>query len=264
MPRFSTRCFFLLNLCLFPSLLAHSQTSKEPSMAIDASPQFEVAVIKPSDPNSPRQGWSCESEGHHITCVDITLNDLIGIAYGIHVKQIVGAPDWITKTKFDIAGTPDQPGVPNAKQVQHMYQKLLADRFHLVFHREKRQIPIYAITVAKGGPTLTPADPNATGSNTGNSGGSGFRTLTFTNISMQDLAQNLSFYEDRPVIDQTSLSGRYNFSLKWAYDISTADEPGMPPSLPTAIKEQLGLRLDAVRGSAEVFVIDHIERPSEN
>ncbi len=258
------RFLLLLNLSLFPFLLGLSQTAKEPSMAADGSPRFEVAVIKQSDPNSTRQGWSCESEGHHITCVDITLDDIVAIAYGIHIKQIAGAPDWFAKAKFDVNGVPDLPGVPNAKQEQQMYQKLLADRFHLVFHREKREMPVYAITIAKGGPILTPADPNATGSNTGNSGGSGFRTLKFTNISMADLALNLSLYEDRPVIDQTSLTGRYNFSLKWTYDVSKEDGPGMPPSLFTAIKEQIGLRLDAVRRPAEVFVVDQVERPSDN
>jgi uncharacterized protein (TIGR03435 family) len=144
-----------------------------------------------------------------------------------------------------------------------MYQKLLADRFHLIFHREVRDIPIYALTVAKGGPILKVADPSED-LNTGNSGSGGQRTLKFTNMSMPDFVLNMNLYEDRPVIDQTSLSGRYDFTLKWTFDVSSENEPDAPPSLFTAIKEQLGLRVDAVKAPAEVLVIDHVERPSAN
>ena len=252
-----------------PAVLAHTTSQpqataeKEPAMAADASPVFQVAVIKPTDPNTTREGWSFESEGHHINCANATLENIMVVAYGIHIKQVVDAPEWFSKERFDIHGIPDQPGVPNLKQVQHMYQRLLADRFHLVFHRETRDLPIYAITIAKGGPILTPADPKER-NNAGSSGGSGFRTLKFTNMSMPDLALNLNLYEDRPVVDQTSLPGRYNFTLKWTYDVFRETEAGAPPPLFTAIKEQLGLRMDAVKGPAEVYVIDRVERPSEN
>jgi uncharacterized protein (TIGR03435 family) len=242
---------------------AQSAPGKEQAMATDASPAFLVAAIRPTDPNTTRQGWSFESEGRHIMCANATVNDIVKMAYGIHAKQVVDAPEWFSREQFDINGIPDAPGVPNIKQLQHMYQKLLADRFHLVFHRETREIPIYAITVAKGGPILTQADPKET-SNAGSSGGVGVRILKFRNISMPDLALNLNFYEDRPVIDQTSLTGRYDFTLKWTYDISREGDPDAPPSLFTAIKEQLGLRMDAVKGPAEVFVIDRVERPSDN
>jgi uncharacterized protein (TIGR03435 family) len=242
----------------------HATTEAEPNMAADTSPSFLVAAIKLTDPKTTRQGWSFESEGHHITCFNATLNDIVALAYGIHSKQIVNAPEWFTKDRFDISGVPDSPGVPNNKQIQHMYQTLLASRFHLVVHHETRQMPIYAITIAKGGPILTLADSKETLSNAGSSGGSGFRTLKFTNISVGDLALNLNFYQDRPVIDQTSLPSRYNFTLSWTYDLSRENESNMPPSLYTAIREQLGLRMDAVKGPAPVLVIDHIEHPSEN
>ena len=242
---------------------AQTGVEKEQPMAADAHPAFLVATIKPSDPNTAMQGWSFESEGHHINCRNATLSDILKSAYGIHVKQIVSAPEWFSKDRYDITGIPDVPGVPNLKQTQQMYQKLLADRFHLVFHRETREMPIYAITVAKGGPVLKPADPSET-TNTGSSGSVGQRTLKFSNISMPELALNMSFYQDRPVIDQTSLPGRYNFTLTWTYDVSREGDAGAAPSLFTAIREQLGLRMDAVKGPAEVLVIDHIERPTEN
>lgn len=233
-------------------------------MAPDARPGFLVATIKPTDPNTTRQGWSFESEGRHITCFNATLKDIVRLAYGVHDKQIVDAPEWFSKDRFDINGVPDQPGVPGVQQLQHMYQELLADRFHLVFHRETREIPIYTLTVAKGGPILTPAGPDQAQSNAGNSGGAGFRVLKATNLSMSDLGLNLNSYEDRPVIDQTLLPGRYNFTLKWTYDVSHENDPNAPPSLFTAIKEQLGLRMDAVKGPAPVLVIDRVEHPTEN
>jgi uncharacterized protein (TIGR03435 family) len=236
---------------------------KEPRMAVDAHPSFLVAVIKPSDPNTTRQGWSFESEGHHINCYNATLIDILSVAYAVQVKQIVGGAEWLSKDRFDISGVPDVAGEPNVVQLQEMYQKLLTDRFGLKLHRDTRQMPIYALTISKGGPLLKVADPNET-FNAGNSGGTGQRTLKCINMSMRDLVLNLNLYEDRPVVDQTSLAGRYDFTLKWTYDMSTENEAGAPPSLFTAIKEQLGLRLDAVKGPADVLVIDHAERPSAN
>ena len=275
MERYPVRPFLRWSRVLLGALLvvqmaiaqtpeANVSAKSEAPMATDSNPDFLVAAIKPSDPNTSREGWSFESDGRHITCFNATLSDIIAMAYGIHSKQIVSTPEWFTKDRFDISGTPDLPGIPNNKQIQQMYQKLLANRFHLAVHHETRQMPIYAMTVAKGGPTLAFADPKETRSNTGSSGGSGFRSLKFMNISMAELALNLSFYEDRPIIDQTSLPGRYDFALKWTYDISMESESGMPLSLFTAIKEQLGLRLDAVKGPAPVLVVDQIEHPTAN
>jgi uncharacterized protein (TIGR03435 family) len=252
-------------LGLAVSIHAQTATEKEPPMAPDAHPGFLVATIRPSDPDSARPGWSCESEGHHIACVGVTLDDILSSAYGIHVKQIAGAPDWFNKDRYDINGVPDVPGIPNNKQVQQMYRKLLAERFHLDFHQETREVPIYAIKIANGGPLLTPADPKDT-TNTGNSGSGGQRILNFRNISIPDFPLNMNFYEDRPVIDQTALRGRYNFTLKWTYDDSraSASDADAAPSLPTAMKEQLGLKFEAVKGPAPILVIDHVERPSAN
>jgi uncharacterized protein (TIGR03435 family) len=255
-------------VCLFGVQTGISQTpgakvvrETEQPMAKVADPGFLVATIKPSDPAETRDGFP--TDGHHVGCINESFAHILSVAYGIHAKQIVGGPQWISKDRFDVNGVPDVPGIPDLKQMQTMYQKLLADRFHLIFHRESREIPIYAITVAKGGPTLQVADPAET-LNTGNSGSGGGRSLKFRGASMSDFALNMNFYEDRPVIDQTSLTGHYDFTLRWTFDLSHEGEPDALPSLFTAIKEQLGLRMDAVKGSAPVFVIDHVERPSAN
>lgn len=230
-------------------------------MASEAHPGFLVVTIKPSDPNAAPK--SLPTGGRHISFADASVSTLIMLAYRIHPKQIVGGPDWISSDHYDISGVPDVPGVPSLPQMQEMVQKLLADRLHLAFHREIREMPVYAITVAKGGPSLKAADSKEP-VNTGETINAGRRTLRFTNMSMSDFVLNMNFYEDRPIIDQTSLPGRYDFTLKWTYDLSKEGESDAPPSIFTAIREQLGLNMTAVKGPAEVFVIDSIERPSEN
>ncbi len=242
-----------------------SSAEKKMPMAADADPSFLVATVKPSDPNDPRAayGWSFESEGRQIVCKQATVMDLLSVMYGVQVRQIVGGPEWLRKDRYDIRGIPNVPGDPTVAQFRGMFKKLLAERFHLTLHRETRDMPIYAITVAKDGPHLKIAGPDEA-INTGNSGDGGQRTLRFTGMPMAEFAHNLDIYEDRPVVDRTGLPGRYDFTLSWTYDLSVEGVPGAPPSLFTAIKEQLGLKMDAVKGQAEVLVIDHVERPTEN
>jgi uncharacterized protein (TIGR03435 family) len=263
-------CTALLVLLVVQVVMAQTQKAdgsmeKEPPMAANASPSFLVATIKPSDPNDPRAayGWSFESEGRQLICKQATVMDLLSVMYGLQVKQILGGPEWLRKDRYDIRGVPDVPGDPDVTQFRGMYQKLLAERFHLAIHREMREMPIYAITVAKGGPHLRVAGPDEQ-INAGNSGDGHQRTLKFRSMPMSEFAHNLDIYEDRPVVDQTGLAGRYDFTLSWTYDLSVEGAPGAPPSLFTAIKEQLGLRMDAVKGQAEVVVIDRVEWPSEN
>jgi uncharacterized protein (TIGR03435 family) len=238
-----------------------SQAEPEKSMASNAHPSFAVAVIKTSDPSS-QTGESFESEGHHLQCRNARLIDIITVVYGLQPRQIVGAEPWLSKEKFDITGTPDVPGVPNTAQFREMYQKLLAERFHLAVRQDARDMPIYALTVAKGGPKLRLADPSEP-VNAGSSGGVE-RVMKFTNMSMQEFARNVDLFEDRPVIDRTGLTGSYDFTLRWTSQVTAETLPDAAPSLSTALREQLGLRLDATRGKAEVLVIDHVERPSEN
>ncbi len=243
-------------------VLAQTPTSTEQAMAPEASPGFLVVTIKPTRPDAPA-GWAFPTDGHHVSGTNVDLVTLIKLAYGIHEKQIAGGPEWLEKNHYDISGVPDVPGVPSFKQTREMYQKLLADRFHLVFHRETREIPIYALTIARGGPKLKPAGPEET-MNTGNSGGPGERMTKYRSMSMPNFALNMNLIEDRPVVDQTGLSGNFDFTLRWSTDVAHAGDADAAPSLFTAVREQLGLRLDAVKGPAEVFVIDHVERPSEN
>ena len=246
-----------------------------PAMSADANPSLEVATIKPSDPS--RQGKGFGFRGTHFMTMNTNMNDLIAFAYGLHSKQIVGAPDWFGSELFDIDGVPDATGRPNLKQMGIMVQKLLADRCQLKFHHESKELSVYAVTVAGGGPKMTksttgPDDPQ----------GFIFRglgDLIVRNMSMKDFASWMqSGVMDKPVVDQTGLKDRYDFTLKWTPDDSqfaqfrgsvsmnkpANNDPNAPPSLYTAVQEQLGLKIEATKAPDDVIVIDHVEKPSPN
>jgi uncharacterized protein (TIGR03435 family) len=246
-----------------------------PPMAADANPSFEVATIKPSKPGAQGKGFGFRA-GHFVT-FNTDLNDLIAFAYGRHPKQIVDAPAWFGTDLFDIEAKPDAEGRPSMKQMATMAQKLLEERFALKFHHETRELPVYTISVATGGPKMTktasgPNDPPAFF----------FRALgdlTVRNQNMTDFAQWMqNGVMDRPVVDQTGLTDRYDFQLKWTPDESQfaafrgvgsvvpppKDDPTAPPQLYTAISEQLGLKMGPAKVPVDVIVIDHAEKPSAN
>jgi uncharacterized protein (TIGR03435 family) len=234
-----------------------------PAMAPNADPSFEVATIKPSDPTDQSSGF--HTDGHRLFVENESLNTILSVAYNIQASQIVGAPSWFANDCYDIHGVPDLPGQPSWKQQQHMLQKLLADRFKLTFHREKRELAIYNVTVLKTGPKLTPtkSDPNSLPDQTGN-GGNNRQDWAFTNCSMADFAGSMQLMLPRPVVDATGLTGKFDFHLTWTPNPGSTDTPDAPPGLFTAVQEQLGLKLEPTKAPAEVLVIDHVERPSEN
>jgi uncharacterized protein (TIGR03435 family) len=234
------------------------------SMAADAHPQFEVVTVKPSPPGLDRYGF--HSDGRRVWCYNQPVLSMIQFAYSVSEKQIVGAPEWLGNQTYDADGYPDHPGKPNMKQMLEMYQKLLADRFQLRFHHEKRELAVYAITVAKVGAKLSKSqgDPNGSPDQTGYGDNTGL-FMTFTNTSMEELAASLqTLMHGKPVIDQTGLAGRYDFTLKWAREDAATSNPNALPSIFTAIEEQLGLKLEPVKAPVDVLVVDHVERPSAN
>jgi uncharacterized protein (TIGR03435 family) len=246
------------------------------AMAADAHPTLDVATIKPSKPGAQGKGFGFQ--GTHFRTFNFDVNDMIAIGFGLHAKQIVGAPDWLATDLYDIDGVPDVPGRPDIKQMGDILQKLMIDRFALKFHREQRELPVYVIQLAPGGSKMTettaaPNDPQ----------GFGFRglgDLVVRNMSMNDFAFGMqSAVTERPVVDQTGLTGRYDFTLKWTPDDSqfaqfrgavppappaAGDNPNAPPSLYTAMQETLGLKFTATKAMDDVIVIDHIEKPSAN
>ena len=243
----------------------------ERQMAVDANPSFEVATIKPNNSGSPNVqniGFSGST--------NTSLVDLICAAYSLQAKQIVGAQDWMDKDRYDIAAKVDVQGLPSHKQANSMYQKLLADRFQLKVHYEKRELSAFVLTVGKDGPKLSPTQF------TGPGGGFGYRsipggvTIPVTNMNMTDFTQTLQLLVlDRPVVDQTGLSGNFDFNLTFAPDDSqfkghplapvTKAPEGVeePPGFFEAI-QRLGLKMEAKKTPVDVLVIDHVEKPSPN
>jgi uncharacterized protein (TIGR03435 family) len=176
-----------------------------------------------------------------------------------------------------VTGKPDLGGIPNVKQLKVMVQKLLADRFQLTFHRDNKELSVYAITVARTGAKLTRNESNPNG--LPGFGGGGPRGLNVRNATMAEFANMLQAnILEQPVVDQTGLaSARYDFILKWTPDASQgqiggpgpnvlppADNADAPPDLFTAFQQQLGLKLESARAPVDVLVIDRVERPSEN
>lgn len=240
-------------------------------MAADANPAFEVATIKPSKPDQPGKGFRVN--GRNFSTINTSLSDLITFAYDVQAKQVTGAPAWSETDHYDLGGKPEGEGQPNSRQLKIMVQKLLADRFKLTFHRDKKEMSVYIITIAKSGPKLTKDDGDPNGLP-----GLGFRGLgkfTARNATLADFANVMQTTAlDRPVVDQTGLQGRYDFSLNWTPDefqfqglgvkLPPPPETDASPDLFTAIQQQLGLKLEATKAPAEVLVIDHVEKPSEN
>jgi uncharacterized protein (TIGR03435 family) len=246
---------------------------KIPPMDANANPTFEVATIKPSKPDE--QGKAFLVRDNRFKTINVTLDELMSFSYGVHAKQLIGAPPWAATDKWDIDAKPDGEGAPNDKQWKSMLQKLMADRYKLTFHREKRELPVYVLSVGKNGPKMTKSqgDPNGLP-------GLFFRgklgDLGVTNANMADFSGLMQeAVLDRPVLDQTGLTGRWDFTLLWTPDDSQfagfgakipppKDGENQPAPLYTAIQEQIGLKLDATKAPADVMVIDHVEKPSEN
>jgi len=244
------------------------------AMANDASLAFEVATIKPSNPDTPGQSILVGRGGTNLfTTTNTTLNDLIVFAYGIHLQQLVGGPSWLSSEKFDVTGKPEATGIPNPTQLQTMVRKLLTERFGLVFHNEKRELSAYTITVASGGSKLS---KNESGGILPGFGGRGPGAIGVRNSTMLEFANFLQArIVDRPVVDKTGLDGKFDFTLEWRpVPLTAGGQPGNAPQLPpevearpdlfTAIQEQLGLKLESGKTSVEVFVIDRVEKPSAN
>lgn len=256
-----------------PILLAASALAQSPASA--AAPTFDVAAIH----------LSSATDGHHHIYNDpgesrfrtgnLSLRDLIQFAYGLPDSQILGGPAWLDTTMFDIDAKADasvdaqlhaMPTERARQQKQLMVQALLADRFQLKAHQETRQLPVFALVVAKDGPKFKPAKVNGTTIDT-------YRTrlhIAGSDDTLSILARELAQALGRVVVNQTGLVGRYDLNLRWTPDdappptLNGATDPNAPPGIFTAIQEQLGLKLESTKGPVPVLVIDNVQMPSAN
>jgi bla regulator protein blaR1 len=269
-------------------------------------PKYEVASIKPSSEEDGRIRMMMTPDGISLNGAQVQM--LLQQSFGVERDRIVGAPDWVRSKRYDIEAkvTPEEaPKLEKLKMEQRraMLLPLLEERFGLKYHHEARELPMYALVVAKSGPKLKlstapipppPGAPGAPGAPDGPqvsggpprdpAGNRGMMRMSPGGIEangggMQFLAHALSAIVGRSVVDKTGLTGIYDFSLNWTPDQGSMPMPGPGaggpprgdapvdpngPSLFTALEEQLGLKLESQKGTVDVIVIDHIDLPSEN
>lgn len=242
-------------------------------------PDFDVASVKQNKSDSNNMSWGYTSDG--ISIMNLSLANVIASAYGIQPYLISGGPSWINSTGFDLDAKVAAPDVETFKKLspaQHrlMLQKLLADRFHLAVHNETKTLPVYDLVVASEGPKFKaaapdppppadadPSDPSKQRAML--SFGSGM--LKLQDMPFSSFVTQLSSAVNRTVIDKTSLTGKYDISLKWTPDNQPPSDKSSDEQVPglfTAVKEQLGLKLESAKGPVDTLVIDHVEMPTAN
>ena len=237
-----------------------------------APQSFEVASVKPANPTDPIFGLRVQPGRFSVT--NATLEMLVGFAYSLPNSQVVGAPKWATSDGFTIeatlpSGQPALSGNAAFADVTPRLQTLLSERFKLAVHKENRELGVYELVVARGGPKMTAsADGKPPGRRVGWGELSGSMPVPL-------LAATLSQSLDRPVIDKTRLPGNFDIALVYTPEVgegarfANAGQPQVPsdasrPPLFTALREQLGLELRSARAPVEVLVIDHGEKPDSN
>jgi uncharacterized protein (TIGR03435 family) len=249
-------------------------------------PIFDAVSIKPHDPNA--QNTRIQVAPTRYSAQNVSLKWLIMFAYNLKSEdQVLGLSGAPGSARFDVEAKMDEETVEAFKKLplqeaedrrRLMLQSMLADRFKLKVHRESKELPMYALVIAKGGFKLKDADPNDTYPN-GVKGPDGVahsgmmmmrgESLTGQGITMAALAGNLTRQVHRIVEDKTGLKGKYDLSLQWSPDEiadSGKDSTGenVKPSLFTALQEQLGLRLESIKGPVDTVAVDQVEMPSEN
>lgn len=238
-----------------------------------ANPEFEVAAIKPAGV-SPGLGLNVTAT--ELRARSITLADLITFTFELHLTQVSGLPGWAETEGYEIVAKLPQGGDPSDVQIRTMLKNLMQSRFGLSFHTEKRELSVYTISIGKNGPAGIKMVKNTT--NGQRVGAQGLGRALFSGVTMADFAGQLQLRVlDRPVVDRTGLTDRYDFTLNWRPDefqfsrasaaqraSAVAAGADALPDLFTAVQEQLGLKLDATKAPVNVLVIDKVSKPSEN
>ena len=235
-----------------------------------AASSFEVASLKDRDPKTPLRLVGIQRSPGRMVSHCATLKALMFFAYDLTLSsRIEGLPDWAgtpCDSDFAIDTYEFQATMPvetTDAQARQMMQTFLAERFKLAIHRDTRNLPVYALTVAPGGFKLKPSEPDDAARIIAcpEDDSRCHRVGPLTSNSIGDLASLLGASLGRPVIDKSGLTERYHLDLRWAGDNSPNSSL---PSLPTALRESFGLVLKSETGPVQVLVVDHAERPSPN
>ncbi len=224
--------------------------------------QFEVASVKLSDADAS-SGSGIETGRGRIEAKNVTLKRCIMGAYGVGPHQISGGPDWLDRERFEILAKSGR-AMDGDGELMQMLQSLLAERFKLTLHREKRAVSALVLEVAKRGAKLERAASGEAGTSTSTSNTR--VSIDAHNTDMDSFARILSRKMDLPVVNSTGLAGTFNFKLQWSADGIGAVSDGTTEgtSIFSAIEDQLGLHLSSRKAPVEILVIDSVEKPSVN
>jgi uncharacterized protein (TIGR03435 family) len=261
-PIRSLACTLLGSILLLPAALGQQQLGQQ---------KFQVATIKPSPPDTPKH---TQIRGNTFATSGTTVEDLLKFAYNIHVSQILGGPPWVRTEPFDILADPEMDRRPTLPELKAMTGELLAERFHLVLAREKRELPVFALRKTNAPPKMKiiTADPTAILSGALLPPGN----LYVHHATVSDFVNYLGRYAppelNRPIVDQTGISGLFEFELHFTpegptaedHDASSVSATTAPPEIFTAIQDQLGLKLVATKAAVEVLNITSITPPTPN
>jgi uncharacterized protein (TIGR03435 family) len=231
-------------------------------------PSFEVAVVKANTRLGPSV---LNKTGSRFVAGALPLRPLIMEAYRVRDFQILGGPNWINDEQWDIEAKAASEANLTWTEAENPYlagplarmiQSLIEDRFQLKFHREAKQLAVYELTIARGGHKLKLSADQTTTRVSETKLGRGF-----VDVPAQPFGNFVYFLGrqlDRPLIDKTGLQGLYDVTLRWTSEPADSARTSDLPTLFTAVQEQLGLKLESGRGAVEMFVIDSVQRPSEN
>jgi uncharacterized protein (TIGR03435 family) len=220
---------------------------------------FEVAAIHQNISGAANTRIDLE-KGGRLVIVNASLQTLIRNAYGVLPFQLSNLTGWPDETRFDINAKNASGEDITQDSLKPLLQNLLVDRFHLKAHWETREMPIYSLVTEKDGPKFKAhADAPDHGMNTSKQ--QGLVRMRGTDVPMSELAGNLANQLGRFVTDDTNLQGHYDFVLHWEPDPTAESNE---PSLFTALREQLGLRLESRKGPVKILVIDKAEKPADN
>lgn len=238
---------------------------------------FEVASIKPTPDDWLGGRWIRMQSAHQFLARNHALKTLVAAAYSLSPQAISGGPAWVDSGHYDIVAKAPNEIQPNLDEQMAMLRQLLVERFNLTFHREPKELSIFALSVGKSGPKLHESTESPDASPEGPPPlifviSPPVVRLTGRNATMAELASVMQRAAlDRPVVDKTGLTGRYDFDLEFTPDQTqfggglergTDDSP--KPGLFAAMQQQLGLKLEATKGTVDMLVIDRVQRPSEN
>jgi len=261
--------------------------------AAQSAPSFEAASVKRNQSNARTIGFQMLPSGR-VHIVNVPLYIIISLAYDLPFQSITerlsSGPDWVRSEPYDIEATagslpPEMTSKARQDRMKLMLRTLLADRFHLQLSHSAKEMPVYAVLVAKNGPRLTPAkvaekDCAAADLNPPChvvNGGIG-RGLHGKAVDIQDIAAHAENWSDRPIQDRTGLTGLYTIDTEgWvpmqprppASDAAPPSAEALAMSDPTrptlfVIMDRLGLKLEPTKGPVDIYTIDHVERPTEN